>query len=37
VGWILESYDPRGALGFGEVAEQLISLLLHGLAIERAA
>ncbi|WP_137181809.1 TetR/AcrR family transcriptional regulator [Roseomonas sp. AR75] len=32
VGWILESYDPRGPLGFGQVAEELIGLLLHGLA-----
>ena len=32
VGWILESYDPRGQLEFGAVAEQLIGLLLHGLA-----
>ena len=32
VGWILESYDPRGQLDFGQVAEQLIGLLLHGLA-----
>ena len=32
VGWILESYDPRGQLGFADVAEQLIGLLLHGLA-----
>ncbi len=32
VGWILESYDPRGQLAFGQVAEQLIALLLHGLA-----
>jgi AcrR family transcriptional regulator len=37
VGWILESFDPRGPLGFGEVAEQLIGLLLHGLAAERKA
>ena len=35
VGWILESYNPRGPLGFGEVAEQLIALLLHGLSAER--
>lgn len=37
VAWILESYDPRGPLGFGEIAEQLIGLLLNGLAVKRRA
>lgn len=37
VGWILESYNPRGPLGFDEVAEQLIGLLMHGLAAGRSA
>lgn len=32
VGWILESYNPGGQLDFSAVAEQLIGLLLHGLA-----
>jgi AcrR family transcriptional regulator len=34
VAWILESYDPAGALKFEQVAEELIALLLHGLSAE---
>ncbi|MGG5810071.1 TetR/AcrR family transcriptional regulator [Falsiroseomonas sp. CW058] len=32
VAWILESYDPTGPLKFEQVAEELIALLLRGLA-----
>ena len=31
VAWILEVYDPDGPLGFEQVAEELIALLMRGL------
>lgn len=30
--WIMESYRPDGELSFAEIAEQLISVFMHGLA-----